>query len=131
MGFVCENEIEIEGCAEAERRKAASMLSALDIIDEESLSEEERPGCLELRFQSVDGLPEEEAMALAAQFPGLAVRLAYFSKDGEFYGFSRSGPEGDSAESADLEAADLDDIGKRHNGDGIAFVREKYGLRKA
>jgi hypothetical protein len=133
MGFMCDNEIEIRGGEESDRRKAATLLSVLDIVDEDSLSQSESPGVLDLRFRSVDGLPEEEAMALVEQFPGVAVTLAYFSKDGEFFGYSRSGAGGEdcAADSADLEEKDLGEVGKRFEGDGIAFVRERYGLKKA
>jgi hypothetical protein len=128
MGFVCENEIALKGGTETDRKKSAEILSALDIVDEGTLVREEKPSVLVLRFASVDGLPEEEAMGLAAEFPGLGVSLVYFSKDGEFFGFSRSGPDGDAAESADLEPKDLDEVGMKHDGDGIAFVKERFGL---
>jgi hypothetical protein len=132
MGFVCENEIVIRGGEESDRRKAAALLFVLDIVDENSQSQEERPDALELRFRSVDGLPEEEAMALVEQFPGIAVSLVYFSKDGEFFGYARSGAGGAdcAADSADLEEKDLDELGRSFNGDGIAFVRERFGLEK-
>lgn len=130
MGFICENKVEIRGGEEVDRRKAAMIVTALDIVDDGSLSQEEKADALELRFQSVDGLPEEEAMALVEQFPGIAVSLVYFSKDGEFFGYARSGSGGSdcAADSADLEAKDLDEVGKNFNGDGISFVRQRFGL---
>jgi hypothetical protein len=132
MGFVCENEIVIRGGEESNRRKAAALLFVLDIVDEDSQSQEERSDALKLRFRSIDGLPEEEAMALVEQFPGIAVSLVYFSKDGEFFGYARSGAGGDdcAADSADLEEKDLDELGRSFNGDSIAFVRERFGLKK-
>ena len=132
MGFVCENEIVIRGGEESNRRKAAALLFVLDIVDEDSQSQEERSDALKLRFRSIDGLPEEEAMALVEQFPGIAVSLVYFSKDGEFFGYARSGAGGDdcAADSADLEEKDLDELGRSFNGDSIAFVRERFGLEK-
>jgi hypothetical protein len=132
MGFVCENEIEIRGGEDSDRRKAAALLLALDIVDDDSQSLKERPDVLELRFQSIDGLPEEEAMALVEQFPGVAVSLVYFSKDGEFFGYARSGAGSSdcAADSADLDEKDLDELGRSFNGDGIAFVRERFGVKK-
>jgi hypothetical protein len=132
MAFACENEIEIRGGEADDRRKAADLLFVLDIVDESSKSQRESPDALELRFQSVDGLPEEEAMALVEQFPALDVTLVYFSKDGEFFGYARSGPGGSdcAADSADLGEKDLDELGRSFNGDGIAFVRERFGLKK-
>jgi hypothetical protein len=132
MGFVCENEIVIRGGEENDRRKAADLLFVLDIVDEGSKSQEEKPDALKLCFKSVDGLPEEEAMALVEQFPGIAVSLVYFSKDGEFFGYARSGAGGDdcAADSADLEGKDLDELGRNFNGDSIAFVRGRFGLEE-
>jgi hypothetical protein len=130
MGFSCENEIVISGGTGEERGRAASLLLAAETIDEDSVSRKGLPEALVLRCESVDGLPEEEVLALSAQFPELDVLIVYFSKDGEFYGYTRSGPAS-AAESADFEEGTLDEVGRRHDGDGIAFVRERYGLGRS
>jgi hypothetical protein len=128
MGFTCENAIVIRGGAEAERRAAASLLLAADSIDEDSVSRMDLPSELSLRCASVDGLPEEDISALALQFPSLSFELLYFSKDGEFYGYARRGSGGEAAESADFDEKTLDEVGRRHDGDGIAFARAAFGL---
>ncbi len=132
MGFTCMNEIEIRGGTEAERGAAASLILAVETVDEESASREERASSLDLRFESVDGLPEDEVAAIAPQFPSLSFTLVYYSLDGEFYGYARSGAGGEAAaESEDFGEGTRDEIGRRHDGDGLAFVRAAYGLRRA
>jgi hypothetical protein len=128
MAFTCENEIEIVGGAAEERERAASLVLALECVDEGSASRADSPGALTLRFGSSDGLPEGELPSIAAQFPGMAFTLAYFSLDGEFYGYARAGEGGEAAESEDLDEAAREAVGARHEGDVIAFVRERYAL---
>jgi hypothetical protein len=128
MGFTSDNEISIVGGSEVERRRAALLFLAPDCVDEDSLSQGERPDALVLRFDSVDGLPEADLAFIAAQFPELSFALAYFSKDGEFFGYARAGAGGEAAESDDLDEALWEEVGRRHNGDGIAFVKEQYSL---
>jgi hypothetical protein len=138
MGFTCISELEISGGTESDRRAAAALVLASDSVDEDSASREERASSLVLRFESVDGLPEEELVTIAPQFSELSFLLVYFSRDGEFYGYARRGArvEGaesaalEEAESADLEEADLESIGRRHDGDGIAFAKERFGLAR-
>ena len=132
--FVCENEIEIIGGTEAERGRAAGLILVLDCVDEDSSTSSESAGpaaSLVLRFKSVDGLPEEELVALAPQFPELSFTLVYFSLDGEFFGYARSGAGGQAAESDDLDEAARELVGRRHDGDGLAFVRARYSLPRA
>jgi hypothetical protein len=128
MGFMCQNEIGIKGGDQKDREAAAKLILAAESIDEDSAKREEQGDALILRCSSVDGIPEEETVNLAGQFPALSFSIIYFSKDGEFHGFARTGAGGDAAESADLVAADLDEVGKKHMGDGIAFVKERFGL---
>lgn len=128
MAFTCIDDIEIRGGAEDERRKAAAIILAAECVDEDSASRAERPDRLVLRLESVDGLPEDELAELAAQFPGLSFTLAYISLDGEFYGYTKVGPEGAGAESEDFADDTRDLIGRRHDGDVIAFVKATYGL---
>jgi hypothetical protein len=137
MGFSCVNELEIRGGSAEERRSAAALATALDSVDDSSPSREEAPERLVLRFESVDGLPEEGVAAIAAQFPELSFTLVYYSREGGFYGCSRTGPEGSEAMSEDLEAEageggqgayGAPELFERYGGDGIAFARERLGL---
>ena len=57
--------------------------------------------------------------------------MLYFSIDGEFFGYSRSGAGGEGAESEDFGEDTRETVGRRFDGNGIAFVRERYGLRRA
>jgi hypothetical protein len=131
MAFTCVNEARIEGGSEEERRRAATLVLAADSADEDSASRKEDESSLTLRFESVDGLPEAELTSLAEQFPGLSFTMIYFSLDGEFFGYSRSGAGGEGAESEDFDEDTREAAGKRYDGDGIAFVRARYGLRRA
>jgi hypothetical protein len=131
MAFTCDNEIEIDGGDAAERRAAANLVLASESVDEDSARRVESGGSLILRATSVDGLPEEELASLAIQFPGLSLTLVYFSKDGEFYGYAKAGPEESAAESDDFDEDTLDLVGRRHDGDGIAFARSRYSLGRA
>jgi hypothetical protein len=144
MAFTCVNELEISGGSEEERRAASALVLAAESADEgTAMLRETEPAAsgasgqaaplLVLRFQSVDGLPEEELAAMAPQFPALSFTLAYFSLDGEFFGYAKtgagdSGPGAAAAESADFADDTRDIVGRRHDGDGIAFVKETYGL---
>ena len=67
---------------------------------------------------------------MAPQFPGLAFTLAYFSLDGEFYGYAKAGTEGSAAESSDFAEDTRDIVGRRYDGDRIAFVRAVYSLAR-
>lgn len=131
MAFSCRNEIEIAGGTEDERRAAAALLLAADCVDEDSASRSERGSSMALRFESVDGLPEEELKALAPQFPALAFTLVYFSQDGEFYGYAKAGAAGGEAESDDFDQGTRDTVARRYDGDRIAFVRAAYALSRA
>ena len=131
MAFTCINEIEIEGGTDEERGRAASIVLVSDSVDEDSSSRDVRGQTIVLRFQSIDDLPEGELASIAAEFPGLAFTLLYFSLDGEFFGYTRTGAKGEAAESEDFDDATRDTVGHRHDGDGIAFVRERYGLPRA
>jgi hypothetical protein len=131
MAFTCVNEIGIEGGSEAERRRAAELILAADSADEDSASRDEGGAFLALRFESVDGLPESELASLASGFPGLSFTMLYFSIDGEFFGYSKAGACGEAAESEDFDEDTRDAVGKRYDGDGIAFVRARFGLRRA
>ena len=128
MTFTSLNEIELRGGTVEERRAAATLILAADSADEDGASREEADGSLILRFQTVDGLPEEDLRSIAPQFPALSFTLVYFSLDGEFYGHSKAGAAGEAAESADLTNDDREAVGRRHDGDGIAFVRACYDL---
>jgi hypothetical protein len=130
MSFTCENEIVISGGTEEERVAATRLLLAADSIDEDSVSSEDGEATMVLRCESVDGLPESEARSLAVQFPELSFLMAYFSKDGEFYGYARAGKAGEAAESADFEEGTLEEVGRRYGGDGLAFVRDLYSLAR-
>jgi hypothetical protein len=133
MGFTCINEIEISGLAEEDRRAAAKLLLAADYANDAaaSLQDSQRAAAepsLVLRFESADGLPEEEIATVAAQFPGLSIALAYFSLDGEFYGYARAGSSGVGAESEDFEEDTREVVGRRYDGNAIAFVKARFGL---
>jgi hypothetical protein len=128
MGFTCINAIEIAGGSAEERRKAAELLLAADYADEETATMRDGGDSLELRYETEDGLPEDELPPLAMQFPDLSLSLAYLSLDGEFYGYARAGRGGESAESEDFDEGTREALGRRHDGDVIAFVRERYGL---
>ena len=137
MTFTCDCEIEISGGTEEDRQKAAALLLEVDSVDEDSVSRWEGaqkesgnsgPRTLVLRFESVDGLPEDELVSIAPQFPDLSLTLIYFSLDGEFFGYAKAGAGGLAAESQDFVQDTRDIAGKRHDGDGIAFVREAYSL---
>jgi hypothetical protein len=128
MAFSCVNEVGIEGGSAEERRKAAELILAADSADEDSASRAEGGAGLTLRFESRDGLPEDQLSSLAAQFPGLSFAMLYFSLDGEFFGYAKAGAGGEAAESEDLDEEARDAVGRRNDGDGIAFVRERYGL---
>jgi len=131
MSFSCCNEIEIAGGTPDERRASAALVLAADSVDEGSSSLTERPSSVILRFDSVDGLPEEELQSLAPQFPSLAFTLVYFSQDGEFYGYARAGAAGSEAESDDFDQETRDIVARRHDGDRIAFVKAAYALSRA
>ncbi len=130
MTFTSLNEIEISGGSAEDRRAAAALVLAADSADEDGATTEGGDGFLRIRFGSVDGLPEDELAALAPQFPALGFTLVYFSLDGEFYGHARAGAAGDTAESADLTDDDREAVGRRHDGDGLAFVRACYDLSR-
>ena len=127
MGFTCEIEVEVEGGAEAERRGAARLMLAAESADEDGAAQTEAGSTLRLRFKSVDGLPESELSSLAAEFPGLAFTMRYLSLDGEFYGYAKAGAGGEAAESEDFGEGTREELGRRFDGDGIAFVKDRYG----
>ncbi|MGA2547097.1 MAG: AraC family transcriptional regulator [Rectinemataceae bacterium] len=138
MVFTCVDEIEISGGSEEERRRAAALILAAESVDEGRASRREtlqargaqpRPSLL-LRLESVDGLPEEEIQALAPQFPDLSFTLVYFSLDGEFFGYAKVGAAGGAAESEDFAEDTREIVGRRHDGDGIAFVRAAFSLAR-
>jgi hypothetical protein len=131
MAFCCVNEVEIVGGSDEERRRAAAIILASESVDEESASRGERGAILSLRFESRDGLPEAELSSLADQFPGLSFTMLYFSLDGEFFGYAKAGAGGEAAESEDFDELTRDEAGKRNDGDGIAYVRARYSLRRA
>jgi hypothetical protein len=131
MAFVCLNEIEIQGGTVEERRRAAALVLAIDCVNEGAASQRETEARLSLRLESVDGLPEEELSSLASQFPDLSFTLVYFSLDGEFFGYARMGAAGEAAESADFSEDTRDIVGRRYDGDGLAFVRASYSLARA
>jgi hypothetical protein len=134
MAFTCLNELEISGGSEEDRRAAAGLVLAVGCVDEAGASRRELPDSpgrgpsLLLRFESRDGLPEEDIAGLAPHFPALAFLLRYFSLDGEFYGYARAGAGGEAAESEDLFEDARELVGRRHDGDALAFVKERYGL---
>lgn len=137
MVFTCSNEIEISGGSQADRLAAAALILAIDSVDESTAKSrgaeesgaggESRPVLL-VTLESVDGLPEKELGAIAAQFPALAFTLVYYSRDGEFYGYAKAGAEGDAAESEDFAEDTADTVGRRYDGDRLGFVRATYGL---
>jgi hypothetical protein len=138
MAFTCVDEIEISGGSEEERRRAAALILSAESVDEDSVSQREalqtggtqpRPSLL-LRLESVDGLPEEEIQALAPQFPDLSFTLVYFSLDGEFFGYAKVGAAGVEAESEDFAEDTREIVGRRHDGDGIAFARAAFPLAR-
>lgn len=88
------------------------------------------PPAVILRFESENGLPEDELQAIATQFPSLDFTLVYYSMDGEFYGWAAAGTQGSSSESEDFDEDTRDLIGHRHLGDGIAFVKERFSLER-
>ena len=104
--------------------------------DESSLAASERGELNVLRFSSEDGIPEEGVIAIAAQFPELTFLLVYYSRDGGFYGYLRTGPGGTDSGSEDIEAQSSAEDGdyempeafERYGGDGIAFARERFDL---
>ena len=128
MSFSCLNEIEIRGGSEEDRRRAASVLSSADYVDDESLSSSASAERLLLRYESLDGLPGDELAALGRQFPELSFLLVYASLDGEFFGMERSGSGGEAVESADFDDDTRELIGRRFDGDAVAFVRSRYSL---
>jgi hypothetical protein len=128
MTFSCHNEIEIAGGTPDDRRASAALVLAADSVDEGSSSLTELPSSIILRFDSVDGLPEEELESLAPQFPALSYTLVYFSQDGEFYGYARAGTKGSASESADFVEDTRDSVAGRYSGDFIAFVKATYAL---
>jgi hypothetical protein len=130
VAFTSLNEIEIVGGTAEGRRAAAALFLASDSADEDSAAREDRSSFLVVRFESVDGLPEEDLQALAPQFPDLSFTLVYFSQDGEFYGYAKAGAEGSAAESDDFAEDASDTVARRHDGDRIAFVRELYSLAR-
>jgi hypothetical protein len=130
MGFTCLNEIEIACGSEEERRRTADLVLAFDSVDEDSSSREERGQIIVLRFESVDDLPEDELALLAAQFPDLSFTLVYFSLDGEFFGYAKTGASGTAADSEDFAEDTRDIVGRRYDGDGIAFVRARYSFAR-
>jgi hypothetical protein len=130
MAFTCRNEIEILGGTEAERGKAADLVLAADCVDEDSAERGGTGSRLSLRLDSQDGLPEEELASIAAQFPGLSFTLVYFSLDGEFFGYAKLGASGGAAESADFAEDTRELVGRRYDGDGLAFVRANYAIER-
>ena len=131
MGFTSNNEIVISGGKSDERGQAAAALLASESIDEDSATRRETADSLVLRFDSADGLPEGDIAALAPQFPGLSFSLVYFSLDGEFYGYSTAGAQGDAADSEDFAEDTRDLVARRHDGDRMAFVKERFSLGRA
>jgi hypothetical protein len=139
MAFTCMDDIEISGGSEEERRKAAAIILAAESVDEGTVSQRETvhakietgsPPSLLLRFESVDGLPEEDLQALVPLFPALSFTLVYFSLDGEFYGYAKAGAAGSAAESRDFAEDTRDIVGRRYDGDRIAFVRSVFSLAR-
>lgn len=139
MTFTCSNEIEVVGGTEAERAAAVALVLAVDSVDEATVSTRkvERAGPGEVprpfllaRFDSIDGLPEEELGPIAALFPSLAFTLVYYSQDGEFYGYARAGAGDNDAASEDFAADTADIVGRRYDGDRLAFVKERFDLER-
>jgi hypothetical protein len=128
MSFTCRDEIEITGGTEEERRAAAALLLSSPSVDDDSVTRLEQGDSLVMRVESVDGLPEDEIAELAAQFPSLSLTLVYFSLDGEFYGYSKTGAAGSVAESEDFADDTTDIVARRYDGDRIAFVRDIFSL---
>jgi hypothetical protein len=128
MAFTSIDEIVIGGGSVEDRRRAAALILAADSIDDGAASREEGPELLALRFESVDDLPEEAIQALSPQFPSLSFTLVYCSLDGEFFGYAKAGPSGAASESEDFSEGTRDAIGRRYDGDVIAFVRATYSL---
>jgi hypothetical protein len=128
MSFTCDCVLEIGGGNAADRRAAASLILAAECIDESGAARHEGSSSLDLRFKSLDGLPEDELAAIAPHFPELVLALVYFSRDGEFCGYARSGAAGEAAESEDLDAGALETLDSDYDGDGIAFARAAFGL---
>ncbi len=128
MGFTSTNGIEIRGGFASDRRRAAEILLAAESAHEDGVSERETESSLYLRYDSSDDLPEGQMAELAAQFPELSFELAYFSLDGEFYGYAKCGAEGEAAESEDFEEDTRDLVARRHDGDRLAFVRARFSL---
>jgi len=128
MSFTCDCMLEIMGGNAVDRQAAAGLILAADCVDESGAKRHEGSSSLDLRFESVDGLPEDELAAIAPHFPELALALVYFSRDGEFYGYTRSGAAGSAAESEDLDAGALESLAAEYDGDGIALARAAFGL---
>jgi hypothetical protein len=128
MGFTCQNEAELAGGSAEERRKAAALLLAVDCVDEDTAYRKESELSLLVGFDSRDGLPEEELSSIAGQFPSLSLVLVYFSLDGEFYGYARSGGGKEEAESEDFAEGTREEIAARYEGDTLGFVRGRYSL---
>ena len=130
MGFTCDNELEISGGSDEERRGAAALALALDSIDEDGLYRGERDASIALRFRSVDALPEEGIAAIAGRFPALSFTLVYYSRDGGFFGYAKTGASGEASESEDIveDPEAIAAVLGRFGGDGIAFARDRYSL---
>jgi hypothetical protein len=138
MGFACQNELEIGGASDEERRRASQLVPSLEAVDESSVANAERGELTVLRFSSEDDVPEEGVAAIAAQFPELSFLLVYYSRDGGFYGYLRIGPGGMDSGSEDIEdqsfgpsrdgGYEMPELIERFGGDGIAFARERFGL---
>lgn len=130
MGFSCLNELELRGGSPKDREAAAALILALDSVDEEAAARTESADELTLRFPSVDDVPEGTVDDLSGRFPELALSLCYFSLDGEFYGYALRGPAGSGGDSADFGEDTRAEVGTRYDGDGIAFVKATYSLRR-
>jgi hypothetical protein len=128
MSFSCDCELLIEGGSPEDRRAAARLVLAADCVEDGGGAPREEPTSLSARFASADGLPEDELAAAAPQFPGLGFTLAYFSRDGEFYGYAKAGTAGDEAESADFDERTLEALASTYFGDWIALIRAAFDL---
>ena len=128
MGFSCECELRVRGGTAEERRSAADILLSAAYILEEGSGRSESPDFLRLTFGTMDGLPEEELELLWQQFPALSLVLSYVSMDGEFFGMSSRDPEGAANESEDFDEGTREEIGRRFDGNALAFVRSRYSL---
>jgi|GEM_PF-3509714 len=128
MSFTCDCELEVAGGEPEDRSAAARIVLAADCVEEGDEALRTVDGAIAARFSCADGLPENELVSVAAQFPGLALTLAYFSRDGEFYGYAQALPGGESAESADFDDRTFESLTSEYSGDGIAFVRASFGL---